>query len=287
MNSSPRAVLWLIHLNAYLRGFGAEGCCLMTEKGQMLSCHPGSQVQPSSGLCSSREGAGWVTENTRSPSSVRVTWGCPVGHSRLHSNLVSLQVLSDGFRDRSSCLLWTCEQKCFLQLTPYKVVFNFPHPRIVGQSSSCERTDERYQMKTQWPKKIKSVWTPSQARGWGRCERTRIPAPWNKLESLKLSDAGSALSSPSQLVVLGSTWVTNAKVLCKIKSNIKYRKIGSCCEMIMLTIGCCCVQLFAPPWAAAGQTLLPSTVSKSLLQFMSAELVTLPNCLSLCCPLLQ
>ena len=46
-----------------------------------------------------------------------------------------------------------------------------------------------------------------------------------------------------------------------------------------------CVQLFVTPWTAAHQTSLSSTVSQSLLKFMSVESVMLSNCL-ICCPLL-
>ena len=46
------------------------------------------------------------------------------------------------------------------------------------------------------------------------------------------------------------------------------------------------VQLFATPWTAACQALLSSTLSQSLLRFMSIESVILSNHLILCCPLL-
>ena len=45
------------------------------------------------------------------------------------------------------------------------------------------------------------------------------------------------------------------------------------------------VQLFATPWTAACQTPLFSTISWSLLKFMSMESVRLPNHLILCYPL--
>ena len=47
-----------------------------------------------------------------------------------------------------------------------------------------------------------------------------------------------------------------------------------------------CIQLFVTPWDIAHQALLSSTVSWSLLQFMSTELVMLSNHLILCHPLL-
>ena len=47
-----------------------------------------------------------------------------------------------------------------------------------------------------------------------------------------------------------------------------------------------CVQLFATSWTAACQAPLSSTISWSLLKFMSTESKMLPNCLILCCSLL-
>ena len=47
-----------------------------------------------------------------------------------------------------------------------------------------------------------------------------------------------------------------------------------------------CVRLFATPWTAACQASLSSTVSWSLLKFMSIELVILYYQLIFCCPLL-
>ena len=44
------------------------------------------------------------------------------------------------------------------------------------------------------------------------------------------------------------------------------------------------VQLFATPWTAACQASLSFTVSRSLLKFMSIELVMPSNHLILCCP---
>ena len=46
------------------------------------------------------------------------------------------------------------------------------------------------------------------------------------------------------------------------------------------------VWLLVTPWTAAHQTCLSSTISGSLLKFMSIELVMLSNLLILCCPLL-
>ena len=46
------------------------------------------------------------------------------------------------------------------------------------------------------------------------------------------------------------------------------------------------VQLFVTPWTVAHKTPLSSTISWSLLKFMSVESVILSNCLILCRPLL-
>ena len=47
-----------------------------------------------------------------------------------------------------------------------------------------------------------------------------------------------------------------------------------------------CVQLFATPWTRAFQASLSSSISQSLLKFMSIELVMLSNHFILCCPFL-
>ena len=47
-----------------------------------------------------------------------------------------------------------------------------------------------------------------------------------------------------------------------------------------------CIQLFATPWTAAHQASPSSTISRSLIKFMSIESVMLSNHLILCCPLL-
>ena len=51
----------------------------------------------------------------------------------------------------------------------------------------------------------------------------------------------------------------------------------------LLLFSRCCVWLFVTPWTAACQAPL-SSVSQSLLKFMSIELVILANHLVLCCP---
>ena len=61
-------------------------------------------------------------------------------------------------------------------------------------------------------------------------------------------------------------------------------------ELTMLACGCCSVSksclTFATQWTAAHQASLSSTVSRTLLKFVSIESVILSNCLILCHPLL-
>ena len=47
-----------------------------------------------------------------------------------------------------------------------------------------------------------------------------------------------------------------------------------------------CAQLFVTPWTAAQQASLFLTISRSLLKFMSIDLLMPSNHLTLCCPLL-
>ena len=47
-----------------------------------------------------------------------------------------------------------------------------------------------------------------------------------------------------------------------------------------------CVRLFETPWTTAHQAPFSSTISQSLLKFISIELVMLSNHLILCCPVL-
>ena len=60
--------------------------------------------------------------------------------------------------------------------------------------------------------------------------------------------------------------------------------------MITTSIFCCsvahCVRFFATLWTAECQTSLSFTISQSLLNLMSIELIVLTNHLILCCPLL-
>ena len=62
---------------------------------------------------------------------------------------------------------------------------------------------------------------------------------------------------------------------------LKFHPLDSCCSVTKL-----CVPLIATPWTAACQVPLSSTISWSLLKFMSIELVIPSNHLMLCCPLL-
>ena len=57
-----------------------------------------------------------------------------------------------------------------------------------------------------------------------------------------------------------------------------------CCWSV--TKSCPTLGLQSTPWTAACQALLSTTISQSLLKFMSTESVTLSNQLILCCPLL-
>ena len=64
---------------------------------------------------------------------------------------------------------------------------------------------------------------------------------------------------------------------------------GNLADQVQPKICCClvisCVWLFATPWTAAHQASLSSTISQSLLRFMSIESVMLSNHRILCCPL--
>ena len=62
--------------------------------------------------------------------------------------------------------------------------------------------------------------------------------------------------------------------------------LGTCSKVVIVVQLLSRVQLFVTPWTAALQASLSSTISWSLLTFMSIELVMLYNRLILCCPLL-
>ena len=68
------------------------------------------------------------------------------------------------------------------------------------------------------------------------------------------------------------------KVLKQLGDNECYSRNNSCCSLI-------CVWLFATPWTAAFQASLSFTVSLSLLELLSIEVVMPPNHIILCCPL--
>ena len=59
-----------------------------------------------------------------------------------------------------------------------------------------------------------------------------------------------------------------------------------CCYLVSAVQSLSRVRLFATPWTAAHQASLSITNSRSLLKFMSIELVMPSNHLILCCPLL-
>ena len=64
----------------------------------------------------------------------------------------------------------------------------------------------------------------------------------------------------------------------------RYLQVIQCLKTVVLQ-SLSHVQLFTTPWTAACQTPLFSTISWSLLKFMSMESVRLPNHLILCYPL--
>ena len=63
-------------------------------------------------------------------------------------------------------------------------------------------------------------------------------------------------------------------------------------ELLSCCYSCCCCSIvkscltFCSPWIVAHQAPLPSSISQSLLKFMSTEIVMLSNYLIFCCPLL-
>ena len=72
-----------------------------------------------------------------------------------------------------------------------------------------------------------------------------------------------------------------------LKLFLLYKKIVYDKEIFLnLLLLFSCVQLFVTPWIAALQASLSSTISWSLLEFMSTESVMLPNHLILCHSLL-
>ena len=71
-----------------------------------------------------------------------------------------------------------------------------------------------------------------------------------------------------------------APLLSVIRPSLKHQKS----RRVVIGQSLSHVQLFATPWTAADQIPLFFTVSKSLLKFMSIELVMLSNCLILCHP---
>ena len=91
-------------------------------------------------------------------------------------------------------------------------------------------------------------------------------------------------------------WKKNMKVnfhsTCSRKKYLVYINTNICMVVskhrhnIVIVQSLSCVWLFATLWTIARQAPLSSTVSRSLLKFMSTKLVMLSNHLVLCCPLL-
>ena len=74
---------------------------------------------------------------------------------------------------------------------------------------------------------------------------------------------------------------------CEIKQKKPYTKESYCIiPLIVVVQSQSHTWLFAAPWTVAHQSPLSSTISQSLLKFMSTELVMISNHLILCCPLL-
>ena len=63
---------------------------------------------------------------------------------------------------------------------------------------------------------------------------------------------------------------------------LKLRRYCKSTIVVVVVQSLSCVQLFATPWTAAHQAPLPSSISYTLLKFMSIELVMLSNYLILC-----
>ena len=92
-------------------------------------------------------------------------------------------------------------------------------------------------------------------------------------------------------------WKKNMKVnfhsTCSRKKYLVYINTNICMVVskhrhnIVIVQSLSCVWLFATLWTIARQAPLSSTVSRSLLKFMSTKLVMLSNHLILCCLLLS
>ena len=80
-----------------------------------------------------------------------------------------------------------------------------------------------------------------------------------------------------------ATWANWSKKVLHFGNHARSEWSGVQWSLIQLLSR---VRLFATPWTVAHQAFLSSTISWSLLKFMSIELVTLSNHLILCCPIL-
>ena len=79
-------------------------------------------------------------------------------------------------------------------------------------------------------------------------------------------------------------YILTKETLCPSKLIIKEFGLVFCCRCC--SVAKLCPTLCDPPWTATCQALLSSTISQSLLKFMSVESVMLSNHLILCHPLL-
>ena len=88
----------------------------------------------------------------------------------------------------------------------------------------------------------------------------------------------------SLLLYTRSSWNEVCKITMKLYTVVAVVYNNN--HILLLTQLLSHVWLFETPWTAAGQPPLSSTISRSLLKFMSIELVMLSNHLILCHPLL-
>ena len=92
--------------------------------------------------------------------------------------------------------------------------------------------------------------------------------------------------SKSALVVFSISWQDHTHTLPYSNWHFFFFLINFIGVFVVIIQLLSCVQLFAPPWTAAHQTLLSFITFWSLLKLLSIESVLLSNHLILCCPLL-